>query len=114
MGPAPPRQMALLYTGLARSGRVAHCSVTTARRLSKKTVASRPFRSRRGRLVSHYLIASLPIREAATTNYDTLFEDAWAAAAGHPWLSCLAKRRRRLTVGCSSCTATFATSDRGC
>jgi hypothetical protein len=34
--------------------------------------------------LSHYLIASLPITEAATTNYDTLFEDAWAAAAAGP------------------------------
>ncbi len=32
--------------------------------------------------LSHYLVASLPITEAATTNYDTLFETAWQAATG--------------------------------
>jgi hypothetical protein len=30
--------------------------------------------------LAHGLLASLPIREAATTNYDDLFERAWAAA----------------------------------
>jgi hypothetical protein len=32
--------------------------------------------------LSHCLIASLPIREAVTTNYDSLFEEAWRAATG--------------------------------
>jgi hypothetical protein len=32
--------------------------------------------------LSHFLLASLPITEAATTNYDTLFEQAWRAATG--------------------------------
>lgn len=32
--------------------------------------------------LTHALIASLPITEAATTNYDRLFEQAWEAACG--------------------------------
>lgn len=32
----------------------------------------------------HQLIASLPIREAVTTNYDILFETAWEAVDGQP------------------------------
>ena len=32
----------------------------------------------------HQLVASLPIREAVTTNYDTLFESAWRAVALEP------------------------------
>lgn len=34
--------------------------------------------------LSHALLASLPLREAATTNYDRLFETAWGAAIGGP------------------------------
>jgi hypothetical protein len=37
--------------------------------------------ARRGSLL-HLLIASLPSREAVTTNYDTLFEAAWEAVDG--------------------------------
>jgi ADP-ribosylglycohydrolase len=48
-----------------------------------ETVASR------GSLL-HQLVASLPVREAVTTNYDALFEKAWAAVDKHdprilPW-----------------------------
>lgn len=32
----------------------------------------------------HQLVASLPIAEAVTTNYDTLFESAWSAAGADP------------------------------
>ena len=32
--------------------------------------------------LAHCLLASIPIAESATTNYDTLFERAWAAATG--------------------------------
>jgi SIR2-like domain len=32
----------------------------------------------------HWLLGSLPIREAATTNYDRLFETAWRAASDEP------------------------------
>lgn len=35
------------------------------------------FADRREQSMSHQLLASLPVTEAATTNYDTLFEDAW-------------------------------------
>jgi hypothetical protein len=38
---------------------------------------------RRSSLV-HCLLGSLPIREAATTNYDRLFETAWRAASDEP------------------------------
>lgn len=34
--------------------------------------------------LGHALVASLPISEAATTNYDTLFETAWEAATDEP------------------------------
>jgi hypothetical protein len=34
--------------------------------------------------LTHALLGSLPIHEAATTNYDRLFENAWGAAAGGP------------------------------
>jgi hypothetical protein len=45
-----------------------------------RTIFGRP---RRPSLV-HCLLGSLPIREAATTNYDRLFEPAWHAASGAP------------------------------
>lgn len=32
--------------------------------------------------LSHALLAALPVREAVTTNYDSLFEDAWRAVHG--------------------------------
>lgn len=32
----------------------------------------------------HQLLAALPVREAITTNYDTLFEQAWRDAGRHP------------------------------
>ncbi len=32
----------------------------------------------------HQLVASLPVAEAVTTNYDTLFESAWSAAGADP------------------------------
>jgi hypothetical protein len=34
--------------------------------------------------LTHALVGSLPIREAATTNYDRLFENAWGAAVAGP------------------------------
>lgn len=36
------------------------------------------FGGRREQSLSHQILASLPVTEAATTNYDTLFEEAWS------------------------------------
>jgi len=44
----------------------------------------RRFRAVKRPSLAHGLLASLPIREAATTNYDDLFERAWSAAAAGP------------------------------
>lgn len=50
---------------------------------SLSTAICKLTRAERSSLV-HQLLASLPVHEAVTTNYDTLFESAWVAAGRHP------------------------------
>jgi hypothetical protein len=64
----------------------------------------------------HQLVASLPIREAVTTNYDTLFESAWHAVDGErprvlPWDASSDDRRWLLKLhGCVNHPASIVLS----
>jgi hypothetical protein len=88
-----------LLTALAQEADLAHSEIKALRSLDARdagAILERRYRDKGGLdqairrrfegpevpSLAHYLLASIPITEAATTNYDSLFERAWKTATG--------------------------------